>query len=445
MFDREWQNSILRLMKMVAFALALVILGGAGLVWPRPDRSMVEKRMLTSFPAFSLASLWDGSFFSGVDTWYADTYPMREDLIAAQQEMEERYGLRGTQMIGGTVADAIPTGDEADAGGDAADAGAAPAATPEPTATPLPDGTVHEIGEFVPGGIYITGGSAYGGYYFSQNGADAYIDTMNQIYANIGDKVTMYVMDVPISASVMLDESVWADMGCSDERAAIEYVAGKLDPGIKPIMVYDTLREHNAEYIYFRTDHHWTALGAYYAYRVFCGMKGWTPHELDQFEMKTFAPDRYLGSYYTSSNKSSQLTSHPDTVYAWVPMATNDMQTTMRDGITYDWPIINDWFEYDDNNTYCIFAAADQPFSHIHNDTITDGSCIMVVKDSYGNSFIPWLVDHYEDIYWVDYRYTSNTVSELVEKYGVQEVIFEAATSLATGGSCNGYFASVGV
>ena len=139
MFDREWQNSILRLMKMVAFALALVILGGAGLVWPRPDRSMVEKRMLTSFPAFSLASLWDGSFFSGVDTWYADTYPMREDLIAAQQEMEERYGLRGTQMIGGTVADAIPTGDEADAGGDAADAGAAPAATPEPTGTPAPD------------------------------------------------------------------------------------------------------------------------------------------------------------------------------------------------------------------------------------------------------------------------------------------------------------------
>ncbi len=442
--DREWQNVILRMMKVAAFALTLGVMGIVGLVWPRPEVSAVEKRELTGFPAFSLASLWDGSYFSAIDTWYADTYPMREDLIAAQQEMESRYGLRQTQMIGGNVvADAIPTGDQdAPAGTGGAVEESPP--TPEPTATPLPDGTVHEIGEYV-GGVYITDGSAYGAYYFSQSGTDAYISTMNQIYENIGDKVHMYVLNAPLSASVMLDENVWADMGCSDEGAAIEYINGKLDPGITPIPVYDTLRAHNAEYIYFRTDHHWTALGAYYAYREFCALKGWTPHELDQFEMRTYAEGRYLGTYYTTSGQPAQLTQNPDTVYAYVPMGTNHMEMTLEDGTEMELAIITDGSVFGDHDTYCLFAGADRPFSHIHNDAIQDGSAIMVVKDSYGNAFIPWLVDHYEDIYWVDYRYTHNTVSELVEKYGVQEVIFEAATSLATSGQCNGMYLDVGV
>ncbi len=447
MKKRERSSRLVQAVKRVAFASVLAAMGLLGLMWfLRPDTSVTEKRKLTEFPAFTFQGLWDGSWFSGIDTWYADTYPLREEMISAQQGLEDHYGLRGTQLVGGSAmtADAIP--DVAVT----ADPNATPAPTPEPTPTPLPDGTVHVIGEFS-NGIYITNGAAYGLYGFSQNGADAYISTMNQIYQNIGDKVNMYVMNVPISASVMLDESVWADMGCSDERAAIEYVNSGLDPGIQPIAVYDTLREHNAEYIYFRTDHHWTQLGSYYAYRVFCGLKGWTPHELSQFRTRDFGADSYLGSYYSSSGKVAVLATHPDTVQAWYPMCVNaddntdrDMYMLQRDGNSYDWRIINDMFDYPDSEWYCIFSAADQPFSSLHNPNIHDGSAVMVVKDSYGNAFIPWLVDHYEYTYWVDFRYTDETVSHMVQEYGVQDVIFEAATFNATGNLCNSLFLKIG-
>ena len=447
---REQQNDMIRYMKAGAFALTLLVMFVVGIVWPRPDTSTVEKRELTKFPAFTLAGLWDGSFFSGVDTWYADTYPMREDLISADLAMEEHYGIRTTQLVGGTMPnDAIPSDPVPDPNAPA-DPDAPPTATPIPTATPLPDGTVHTLGEFS-GSIYITNNCAYGMYGFSQSSTDNYISTMNQIYKNIGGKVNMYIMNVPISASVMLDENVWSHMGSSDEGAAIEYISSKLDPGITPIMVYDTLREHNAEYIYFHTDHHWTQLGSYYAYRVFCGLKGWTPHELSQFRTTSFGQNAYLGSYYTASNKSAQLAANPDTVYAWYPMCVNaddpndrDMHMKQRDGSEYDWRIINDMFDYPNSEWYCVFSAADQPFSSLHNPNIHDGSAVMVIKDSYGNAFIPWLVDHYEYTYWVDFRYTDETVSHMVETYGVQDVIFEAATFNATGGLCNDLFLKIG-
>ena len=451
MFDRERQDRVLGYMKIGVFAVALGLLCLVGLVWPRPKTSMVEKRELTKPPAMTLAALWDGSYFSGLDTWYADTYPMREDLISADQAVESHYGIRTTQLIGGTVtADEIPDLDALPQQDAQPEQDAQPTPVPTPTATPIPDGTVHEIGEFS-GSVYVTGNAAYGTYGFSQSGADAYVSTMNQIYKNIGDKVNMYVMNVPISASVMLDEAVREDRGCSDEGAAIQYVAAQLDKGITPILVYDTLRQHNAEYIYFRTDHHWTQLGAYYAYQVYCQAKGWTPHTLDQFRTGSFGAGKYLGSYYTSSNKSPQLTVNPDTVNAWYPMCVNaddpndrDMHMVQRDGSEYDWRIINDMFDYPDSEWYCIFSAADQPFSSLHNPDITDGSAVMIIKDSYGNAFIPWLVDHYEYTYWVDFRYTDETVSHMVETYGVQDVIFEAATFNATGNLCNDLFLQIG-
>ncbi len=448
MKDRRQPNRVVRAVQRGVFFVLLAAMGLVGLAWfARPAISQVEKRELTAFPAFSVQSLLDGSFFKGLDTWYADTYPLREGMIFAQQQLEDHYGLRGTQLIGGvTTADAVPLPEE----GPAADAAPTPVPTPIPTPTPKPDGTVHEIGEFS-GSIYITDGAAYGLYGFSQYYADEYINTMNQIYQNIGGKVDMYVMDVPQSSAVMLDDQVREDMGCSDEAAAIDYIVSKLDPGIHALDVCDTLREHNAEYIYFRTDHHWTQLGAYYAYRVFCEEKGIEPHTLDQFRTAEFGAGEYLGSYYLSADRPPSLAEHPDTVQAWYPMCVNaddphdmDMYLVEQGGAAYDWRIINDLYEMPSSEWYCIFSGADRPFSSLHNPNITDGSAVMVVKDSYGNAFIPWLTDHYEYTYWVDFRYTDETVSHMVEEYGVQDVIFEAGTFNATGGLCNELFLDIG-
>ena len=115
----------------------------------------------------------------------------------------------------------------------------------------------------------------------------------------------------------MLDQSVLDSVGASDENEATKWIYSQLDTSVKPISVFDGLKAHNGEYIDSHTDHHWTALGAYYAYREYCKLKNMTPHELTDFETMTF--DGFLGTFYAKSEKSPELGANPDTVTAYIP------------------------------------------------------------------------------------------------------------------------------
>lgn len=429
---RKQANGLIRGIKILAFGLVLAVMGFIGLLWfLRPDTSVIEKRTLTEFPTITWSTFWDGSFFKAVDTWYADTYPLREGLISGSQSLENHYGLRSDQIVGeALVADDIP---DPDAAGEEVQA-----AEPEEV---LPDGTVTEIGE-MQGQIYITNNCGYGLYYFTQSPADKFAATMNQIYANVKDKVNLYVMICPISAGVMLDQAVLDDMGCSSEKDAIDYIYGKMDPGIHTVSAFDNLKKHNAEYIYFHTDHHWTALGAYYAYQAFCQEKGIEAHDVADYETMEFPG--FLGTFCSSSNNSPALQSNPDTVVAYIPKGTNAMTMHYTNGSVVDWFIVNDVSGYAKSELYATFVGGDRPFSYAHNPTITDGSAVMVIKDSYGNAFIPWLVDHYEYIYWVDARYTSNTISQMVRDYNIQDVIYEVQIYNSSTDNMLGKYAAIG-
>ncbi len=430
--QRKKINGLVRGIKILGFGLMLAIMGFIGLLWfARPDTSVVEKRDLAEFPDLSWSAFWDGSYFKGIDTWYADTFPLREGLISGSQTMENLYGIRSDQIVGETMtADDIPDPD--------ASQEEVQAAEPEEI---LPDGTVKEIGE-MQGQIYITGGSGYGLYYFTQPAADKFAATMNQVYANVGDKVDMYVMICPISAGVMLDQTVLDDMGCSDEKAAIDYIYGKMDEGIRTVSAFDNLKKHNAEYIYFHTDHHWTALGAYYAYEEFCKEKGIEPNDIEGFQTMEFPG--FLGTFVSSSNNNAALTANPDTVVAYVPNGTNAMTMHYTNGSVVDWFIVNDVSSYAKSELYATFVGGDRPFAYAHNPNITDGSAVMVIKDSYGNAFIPFLIDHYEYVYWVDARYTSNTISQMVADYNIQDVIYQVQIYNSSTDNMLGKYAAIG-
>ena len=430
--QRKKINGLVRGIKILGFGLMLALMGFIGLLWfARPDTSVVEKRDLAEFPELSWSAFWDGSYFKDIDTWYADTFPLREGLISGSQTMEHLYGIRSDQIVGETMtADDIPDPD--------ASQEEVQAAEPEEI---LPDGTVKEIGE-MQGQIYITGGSGYGLYYFTQPAADKFAATMNQVYSNVKDKVNLYVMICPISAGVMLDQTVLDDMGCSDEKAAIDYIYGKMDEGIHTVSAFDNLRKHNAEYIYFHTDHHWTALGAYYAYEEFCKEKGIQPNPIEGFQTMEFPG--FLGTFVSSSNNNAALTANPDTVVAYVPNGTNAMTMHYTNGSVVDWFVINDVSSYAKSELYATFVGGDRPFSYAHNPNITDGSAVMVIKDSYGNAFIPFLIDHYEYVYWVDARYTSNTISQMVADYNIQDVIYQVQIYNSSTDNMLGKYAAIG-
>lgn len=442
MQNRKKVNGAVRGLKIVAFGAVLAVMTFIGLLWfLRPKISEVEKRTLTEFPALTWSGFWDGSYFGGIDTWYADTFPLREPLIRANQSLQEHYGVRSDQLVGNVamVADAIPVaGESTDGEPESAEAAAAP--TPTPTATPA-DGTVTQKGD-IQGNIYITQNCGYLMYYFSQSGADLFANTMNNFYQNVKDMVDVYVVVAPLNSGIMLDESVQEDMGNSDERESINYIYSQMDDGIHTVNAFDNLRQHNAEYLYFHTDHHWTALGAYYAYQSFCEEKGITAHDYRDYDTIEFP--NFMGTLYSSSNQSAALAANPDTVVAYYPKGTNDMSMTLTSGATYDWRIVNDVSDYPNTEYYATFSGGDNPFSVAHNPTITDGSAVVVIKDSYGNAFIPWLVDHYEYIYWLDVRYTNYTISQMVEEFGVQDVIVTVHLYNGSTDSITGYLSNIG-
>ncbi|MCQ2507715.1 MAG: DHHW family protein [Dorea sp.] len=416
------------------FIVLLLVFALLGLLIPiRPKESQVEKRTLTKWPEFSVASFLNGEYFEGISTWYSDTFPLRDVLISANQSMASLYGFNsGEQMLGSEVqADEIPTEMEektpeqiaaekkAEEERKAAEGTQSQVGKGQAT---LPDAYAMEeaVQANIQQTLYVKDGAAYTVYGFDKDGADIYINALNDIAAKLKGKTNVYSMLVPTNAGVVLDQDLLKSLGGSDQQQTIDYYYNSYKD-VTPIETIRILREHNKEYLYFRTDHHWTADAAYYGYTNFCVAKGWTPHKRESFQTVEFPG--FLGTYYTKLDCPADMAANPDTVKAYIPNDTNDMVFTDVAGQEIPWNVIYDVSDRDEGAYYGCFVAGDQPISVIENPKITDGSSCVVLKESYGNSFIPFLVDHYQKIVIIDFRYTTVNVAQYVVENNIKDLI----------------------
>ena len=429
--------------RIYLFSAVLIIFTVIGLlIFLRPTYSAIEKRNLSEFPKFTLSSFLDGSYFTGISTWYADTFPMRENLLSANAKFESYFGLRTEEFVGGGgVADDIPDSyvpstekdtekqtekndhpDETDAHQTAAqtETESQTQTETETESETYADGAIHvKPDQF--GSIYITGGRAFSVCYFNLSSSNRYIEALNHVAERLDGKAQVYDILAPTSVGVGLDLDMQKAIDSSNQQEIFDYIYNALDPRIKKVEVLQTLIHHNTEYLYFNTDHHWTALGAYYAYTEFCKAKGIEAHPLDYFETMEF--DGFLGSFYSNSGQSESLRNNPDTVIAYLPHGTNDLVFVDNKGQQIAWNVIYDVSYYDRGAKYSCFVAGDQVYASIHNPEITDGSSCAVVKESYGNAFIPFLVDHYEYVHILDYRYFNRNIPDFVIEQGIQDLI----------------------
>ena len=429
----KWQ--VIRCVMFIGILVIFMVIGFC--IFARPKVSETEKRKLAEFPKADAQSVWDGGFFTALQTWYTDTYPLREAMISGGGTLESLYGLRGDEIHGSvaTQVDEIPDvasptvakviekePEKTEAATTEAEVseenGTTAFALDEPEAGE--DGTIREEPETA-GTVYISDHKGFNIFYFNQTTADYYASMVNTLRARMPKSANFYEMLVPTAYGVCLADNIQESLGGSNESQAIDYIYNQLSPDVHAVSCINMLKKHNAEYIYFRTDHHWTALGAYYAYFELCRAMQVEPHTLDQFEKMEF--DDFLGSFYAASNQSAELASAPDTVEAYVPMGTNTLHCTDKDGSEYDWPIVNDVSEYPQGTKYSCFIAADNQISVVENPAITDGSACVLLKESYGNAFAPFLVDHYQKLFIIDYRYYRGDVCELIKENHVKDVI----------------------
>ena len=323
------------------------------------------------------------------------------------------------------------TSDGSSAAGDGSSATESTAATPSPTPdepTPAPQEEPSAAPEQA-GNLMIVGDTAYEYYNFNEEVANNYILAVTGAGEKLSGTATVYDMVIPTSIDIDLPESYLekfsSQINSNDQRKAIEdYIYPSIqaiNSSVKTVSIYDTLKAHANEYLYFRTDHHWTQLGAYYAYVEFCNVRGFEPVPLDQFDRKDYTG--YLGTFY-SNTESSALANNPDTVEAYIPKANVTLNVTQSDGtVLENWPLIANGDEYGQNMKYLVYCGGDQPYEEITNNDMTDGPTCIVVKESFGNCFIPFLVNHYKKIYVVDYRYYDSTVTQLAKDKGVDDVI----------------------
>ena len=306
---------------------------------------------------------------------------------------------------------------------------------PEPTPTDVETGP-GDISTFAyqSGTVFISEGWGFSAYYFGETNSTRYCEAVSSVARAVDGKATVYCLIAPLSTGVMLTDEALDDLGFSDENAATAWMYAHMDPLVKTVPVYGALKQHNDENIYFHTDHHWSALGSWYAYREFCAQKGIRPHAPEDFE--TYVYTDFLGSFDYYSDGNAELENNPDTLVAYIPKGTNQMTMYIPEGSgygEYQWPIVKDMSEGSRSSYYMGFVSGDRPWSYAHNETITDGSAVLVVKDSYGNAFVPWLIDHYEHIYWIDYRsyadwcswagIPDSSISNFVERNDIQDVI----------------------
>lgn len=202
-------------------------------------------------------------------------------------------------------------------------------------------------------------------------------------------------------------------------KESIDAVFAAEDPEIIKVNPVEEIRRHRKEYIYFNTDHHWTSLGAYYAYCSFAKAAGLTPVSLDTVTSKV--KPGFLGFFYRIT-RSAVLKNNPDSVRYYL----------FRDSVRFYigshaigyWSPSRMYAEtVKGDNSYSVFLQGDLPVCKMETQQ-KNGRKIAVVKESYGNAFAPFLVNNYEKVIVVDQRYYTGDFISMLKAEGINELLF---------------------
>jgi hypothetical protein len=472
---------------LVIFISVLAICGIVSLLAPKPTISQIENRPLETAPAFSAKALMSGDFTDTFSLYYSDTFPLRERMIEAASGFRGLFGVKGKDdaeiFIGKGTAEGIdgnaPAGGGDDAGGGAdvtgdetidgsgdktltpggvsttPDAIATPgAATTPPSVATTPGGTATtpsaavtpggataqgdtdsnsnagntgtEIGADtkgdVQGGLIVLGDTSLEFYGFSKKVNTKYTKVINRFDKKYKSTILTNVMVVPTNVEFKLPKK-YRDLTRPQDEA-IDFIYGNLSSDINKINIYNDLKEHANEYIYFRTDHHWTALGAYYAYREYCIERGFPHTPLGNYSQIRL--DGFLGSFYNAVGGNKKMKKNPDYVIAYPPVTPYKMagyEKANGKGEKLELSLVRTPKEIPGSNKYLAFSGGDMPYIHITTEANT-GRRLIIFKESYANAFIPFLTENYDEICVVDFRYFTGSVDNLIKKNNIKEALF---------------------
>ncbi len=282
---------------------------------------------------------------------------------------------------------------------------------------PLDDPDPSDVGYVNENGILIYQKTAYETFYGYDGIAKEYAAAISGIKKALGNDITVYNVVVPTHCGITLPDRFFDEYGITDQNQYINTITSSYDADVIGINTYQTLMHHRDEYLYFHTDHHWTGLAAYYAYKDFCKTAGVDYWKLTDLEEKTIP-----GYYGCLTNYADASLLEEDTVHYF----TKDIDATTtiyeNDGTGEQTSfMIHDYAE--GANAYGVFLGGDRALMVCKNKD-GNGKKIAVVKESYGNAFAPFIAYTYSETHMIDFRYIEFDFVKYIKDNGITDVIF---------------------
>lgn len=342
----------------LAFIFAFFILNTA-----LPDRefSEQENRSLQQRPPFSFDELFSGQYTKDFETYTTDQFTLRDEWITLKAASELALGKRQNNGMflcdGGTIIE--------------------PYEAPE-------DGKL-----------------------------EANMEALNKLVANTDADV--YFALIPGKSDIwahMLPQNAPRD----SEKAAIDYCYSLSDA--VNVDIYGKLEEHSGEYIYYRTDHHWTTLGAYYGFSALAESMGLDCPDISEYSGRETVSEEFYGTSWSSSGFSWV---EPDSMEIFVTEPegleiTNYPQGSPVEGQLYDWSRL------EVKDKYSFFYGGNTPLLEI--ETGVEGApSLLILRDSYMDSLSPFLLASYSRIHILDLRYYRASLSDYIAQNGFDDVL----------------------
>ncbi len=339
--------------KLAKIVTVAVFLGFIGLffvllpVMPDVGFSQQENRVLQQVPGFSLSALADGTFTADFEKYTTDQFPFRDAWTALKARCELLSGKKENNGVYYCGDDVLITDFDAPADETIDSAVDALNAWVEYTDTPIYFGLIPGAGE--------------------------------------------------VQSSLLPANAPSASQQAVIDRAYDRSQAVNID-------VASALREHADEYIFYRTDHHWTSLGAFYAYGALCDAWGLPAPDIASYDRQTVS-DAFYGTTYSSSGFSWV---RPDQMETFVP---DDGTVTLTDYGSLE-PATEPMYDtsfLDVKDKYSMFLGGNTSLLRV--DTGHEGPTLLIVRDSYSDSLVPFLTANFSRIDLVDLRYYKDSLA----------------------------------
>ncbi len=367
---------------LIIFALIILALPVATLATLPAEAtpfSENENRYLEAFPTLSIKNILNESFMEGFDTWLSDRFIGRENWISAMNTAELALGKTEVSTVA-TVGDQM----------------------------------MQVLSE------YDDIGSEYDADLISTN-----LSVIQSFADDHADK-EVYFMLVPTSVGIYgesLLSSTVTDVSINQQTMIWSCYASLNN--ITCINVYDALASASSDYIYYRTDHHWTSLGAYTAYSTAANVLGYDAFALSDFSVDT-ASSAFQGTLF-SKTLDQTVTKDDIHLYALANGTTVSTLTTSN-GVTsetYDSIFFTEYLNVKDKySTYTGENMAVVTVESTHADeSACDHKSILIIKDSYANSLVQFLVNNYDTVTMIDLRYTNMTIDQLVDVDAYDQIL----------------------